>query len=1604
MRNLKLLLCMLVGLLTGNSVMAQDDVIDNYKVDFETAIETNGSKSGDTNRDFQVSSGWSHQVGVVYTGYNSTPTYVPYTYSTTGGVDNTGCLKAGAASVYDSWEEDYVNIFDYLVTPPVKGTVTLDFMKDASTGFVEFYTMVKDGDSWTVGSEITPTKSGTPNTSEYVTYTLPELSSFTYIGIRVSNGYIDNFTASQANFTLMPGLKVNDITPNTDQTLDADADGNFTVTFNTTVTNNGDIDLTTASENYSVSLYKYVAGGSTEKTDHVLLSTTNITEDLAKGSTSGTLTLTATLNTADYEAALTNGISFRIYENVSNTFKSTKTVKVVPFTPLLTLTTKSGNNTKTYTDGEEMNLGTSLSAISQEVKITNDGGAALQITGVTVPTGFTSTLTAQDVAAHESITFNIATDENAGAKEGDFVINSNAGNFTLKLKAVIAGADTYFVDFETDASTDGMIAETIEDGFYTYGWKTSNANDAGYPGNAKCAYMNTGSSAKAVGPFKLITPLLEATAGETFSFEAARYYENQGELKVYYSADRNNWTLLRTLSTEEGTAEEDQFSNESAPKYGKAFKRFTINNIPAGQWYVAFEAGNNKAVYLDNILGFKKVDVAHDVNVTAVIPENGTVNSTLKVAVTATNQLGTLESGSDYVAQFIMGDEVVKEIDGTTIAAKGKTNFNIEATPHTAGTFDSYVKFVFSDGYETSSAVSSVTVGEEAFTAEVVAGGEKDGQGYLAPFGTYDYKSETQSIYLPSDLPGLSAGSKIRSIAFRGHNNGSTITYDTQAWIGETTQTEFTDPYTPIDNSTLTKIFDGNYTPTVTATDSDYEDIIVFNLTTPYEYQGGNLVIAIRNVATAYNTKLGIDYRTITNVQSIRRSDDNADFDNMTWKPSSTSSYSSATKILPIAYLGIEAEAPTVSGTVTDKETSQPINGAEVTATAGDVVYSTTTNDQGEYTLAIMKNTLNYELKGVSEGYAPYKETINVASGSIENKNMELEIAKGLYIESSDIPTTGMVNNKLTATAKASNYTSDDFAAGSYTAKLYVNSEAVAEAEAVELASGASADFTFSYTPHAVGTFPAYIEFVQGENVAATESVEIVVSEERAGGEIQVGDSISRYVNAPFNVYYTYSASDIYYTPEMLEHFGVPVGGSITKIKYNMWATSAKDNVNVTLNAWVGTADGDANSFAGMTADEKTEAKETMTQVLMDKVYENVAAGATSSAPVLTEIEIDLSDNPIVYDGEHSVRVLFEKSSNLYVNNCYFAYDSNYKTTYLNQNDNTHAEALGTISSYNPYGTPVAFFTVEVGKQVTGTVTDAQTSEAIEGATVSVKSGDVLYTGTTDAEGKYEVTVKQVQLEDYVLVVEATDDYEIKTEEIGKIEDAITKDVALRKAAEISGTITSARDGSAVAGATVTLLDSEENTVETATTDDAGAYNFKVRVLDADYKLTVEADGFAGDEAEVANLTENTVKDFALETIAKQISGTVKDATTEAPLANVTLTLKEGDTEVATATTDADGKFELLIDDPSKAYTLEASLEDYNPTTVDVPALTDDTVLDDILLEPIVIDSINGINADMLKNAKIYDLSGRIVSIDGNISNLKRGEVYIINGKKVVLK
>lgn len=1357
--SLFVLLAAIVGVMPS---MAQ--VTSPYLVDFETPIETNTSRfgqPGDANRDFKVASGWSHVVEGAYYNY-SKQQFTPYTYhANKNGVDGSSCLQAGQQFGYDSYGDEYYDWHDILVTPLVSGTVTIDLKKSTSNGQVNFYIMTKNGETFERGRVLKSVTSSQLSSDEYTTITIGDLAESAYVGIHAQNVYMDNFTATSADLSLKPGLKVVSIEPNTAQSLAADENGNFTVTFDATVKNTGEIDLTAGTENYSLTLKKFSATD-----DHVTLVTVPIAEDLAVGATTTSpVTLTATLNTADYPAAATNGISFRVYENISNTFISSKNVTVVPYVPGIQVVV--GKNK--YESGAELYFGYSHDAINQEFVISNTGGAPLQITGVTLPDGYETDLAACTIQAQQSDTFHITLpNTQLGEKTGAMVIQSNAGDMTLNLRATIVGGDVYFVDFETDEAVDGMLVEQTGSGYSAYGWQTRKSNTLGYPNNS--FYASSSLPYSNPQPFKLITPLLEVQEGDVLSFEAGKGYSD-ALMAVYYSADRKTWTKVRSLSS---TAENeaDQFSNETAPNYGKALKQFKIANIPAGQWYVAFEHyanGDVKGdVVIDNIYGYKRVNVERDVVLTASSIANAAqVNYEMKASATVRNLKQEPIAANDYTARLYFGDMVQKELTATVLngpafGSYGMTTdndvtFDFSTTPHAAGSFQAYIQFEFTNGTKLTSDTVEVTVEGEVYSA-LKQVGEMTTTQSGNPVDYYYNKEKAVNVYSESELrdAGIMPGKKISKVAFKGYNTSKAVTAPTTLWLASleneeliNTGSSYSMKFPEADSiEALTPVFSGSVTLQKAGTSTEPENIFTIDLPTPYIYNGGNLAVMTFFDATTYIGS-GLNWCSGTTNAKLLSIAKKAD--------SNFGSYDSYSKTTyrPVVLLGVEAEPNTVSGTVTSAETGAALAGAVVKATCDDVLYSGTTDAEGNYSFAIMQDAKDYTLTTVAEGYFPQTETVSVKEGS-QTRNAALQQAKGLFIEESSVPTTGMQNIVLTATAKATNYTTADFAAGSYTAHLYWGNEVVAEAEAVALKKGETRDYTFTFTPHKADSLGAYIAFTQADNIASTDTTGLVVEEETLpGGELVIGDMSANdrnhfYIDGYNNDGKSTIFSDIVYTADQLKAFGLKPGSKVTHITFKGTASSKSMKLDVV--SWVGLSTGDITPGQP----DKT----TMTEV---RVYDPDADDLIETKN-LTSV-IDLSASPLRWDGTSNIRVYTEQQPTGPYNTIKYDYDDNYKTSYYNA-----TTAQGTILGY--------FTTAADALSVSGTVTDGELAIANAAVTLTSNDGDdVQYASTTDAEGQYSVSVIQAS-RTYVATVSAAG-YKEAAETVQFGEENLTKNFVL---------------------------------------------------------------------------------------------------------------------------------------------------------------------------------------------------------------------------------
>ena len=236
---------------------AGNAMADSYKVDFETTVDT-------SDHEFRVASGWSHIVDFFQGPIWIIPDeYVSYSFETNAGVDGSTALKIGSQTLTGK------ECNDLLVSPKLSGTVSI-MVKSASeaedqTAGIKFFVV----DNGTMGAEITPAEAPALTTDGYVKYVLPEQSGAN-IGIRGEYVYVDDFEAASAEIEQSRSMTVVSATLASDNDtysetvgwssktfINTDAEGNYTLSYDIELKNNGETTLTPGDEGYSISLYSY---------------------------------------------------------------------------------------------------------------------------------------------------------------------------------------------------------------------------------------------------------------------------------------------------------------------------------------------------------------------------------------------------------------------------------------------------------------------------------------------------------------------------------------------------------------------------------------------------------------------------------------------------------------------------------------------------------------------------------------------------------------------------------------------------------------------------------------------------------------------------------------------------------------------------------------------------------------------------------------------------------------------------------------------------------------------------------------------------------------------------------------------------------------------------------------------------------------------------------------------------------------------------------------------------------------------------------------------------------------------------------------------------
>lgn len=929
MKKLRLLCVAMAALLCGS---ASADVVNDYKVDFNTAISTSA-------HDFSVAVAWGHVVSS-YFDYDEYETYyATYTYQASAGIDGSGALEVAAQDAYGSgWSTGSTT--DLIVTPPITGASSIYVKKTKSSGTVKFYTVTKSGSTYTKGSQITLETTPALSTEEFVKVEIPAQDG-AYIGIYGSSVIFDDFEAAQAEIVANRTLKISKVTKET-TTVACDETNHFPVAMQATILNNGDVTLNPGDEGYSLSIANQSKG-------LVAVSTTPIEVSLAPGE-STTVDLVASVDYNTYP----DRNRYDVVENISGTNVFGGWWDVTPYKPILKV---RDNSNGIVNSGTALAFGMITEPVSKTYKIQNTGAAPMHIESVTLPEGFTSSVSGDTTIDSNgelewTITFNAS---EYGIYGGDIIlkITDIADDFVLPVTGTLLDSSKYFINFENNSMPDGVL------NLGGTSWKLFYIN---YTGNKVCLESTSYSPS-----YMFVLPLLKVEEGEKMSIDIAERSSNSFA-KIYYSADRSNWTLAKEVTA-------DDLIDPTGSSYSSRTYNFTtvvIDNIPAGNWYIAIESGYT---YVDNIYGFERVPVDNDVVLQSFsAPATAVVNYEMAISASVLNINNVAVAADSYTATLYVGDEAVATAAETPeIAANGTANFQFAFTPHSAGDVTTHFELAIGD-YKVTSDPASISVANETASKEFAVG-SKTGTSSNLPFTLNYCNSETECIYT-ADVLGLSSGAKIASLCVNGSKSAD-LTTKVTVYLQNTDDASTASSGTSLcDVSAMTKVYEGDYT-------FKKGETKLFNITfnEPFEYTGSNIRIVFVSEASSYSSASFDVFKDTSGHIAYRYADSGL----------SGKSFSTYVSNLPVLNLQIVSEPMMVSGRVV-KVDGTPVADANVALTSGNVLYSATTDAEGSYTATVFQADKTY--------------SATLTAGDVEKTKSEISFAEGNVVANFILPGT----------------------------------------------------------------------------------------------------------------------------------------------------------------------------------------------------------------------------------------------------------------------------------------------------------------------------------------------------------------------------------------------------------------------------------------------------------------------------------------------------------------------------------------------------------------------------------------------------------------------
>ena len=549
--------------------------------------------------------------------------------------------------------------------------------------------------------------------------------------------------------------------------------------------------------------------------------------------------------------------------------------------------------------------------------------------------------------------------------EDENVYNNTTSNFAIH---ILPQGTEYLADvnFETGELPPGWTQEYVNG---TNDWVVQSGGQSGNPAeahggdfNAAFLHSTTGNTTRLISPdFNLGT----ANNGTlNFWHAQAVWAGDQDELHIYYrNSPAAPWSLAESFTGD-------------TPNWTE--RNVTLPN-PSTTYSIAFEAvdGYGYGVCLDDIIIIGQPTVYDNDLSGQVISGAEIVNAgNSEIYQVLVKNVGDLPQSSYQVKLFKLGNEELTSITvnqtiqpGEIVAHDLQWNIPADEPPGTTQLYGAVE--LAGDENVNNDLTPSLTI--EIFPQGIIEVQVGDGTelNTRLPLCFEYLNSLTESIYLSSELNNLTGF--ISQITYYNNFVDNLQQQPVSVWLGETTLATLVDGWIPA--SQLTLVYDGtvNFPPG--------ENEININLTTPYYYEGDNLVVMVHRPMDT-NSYSFSDYFYLTETPAImdrtRYERDNV----MVLDPNAPPEGYSFEKFPNTKFTFYQGSMGDVSGYIYDED-DDPLEGATITIEQTQQIGYT--DETGMFFLG---NVLvgNYDFTASAFGYTP--QTLN--GEVLEGETLEL--------------------------------------------------------------------------------------------------------------------------------------------------------------------------------------------------------------------------------------------------------------------------------------------------------------------------------------------------------------------------------------------------------------------------------------------------------------------------------------------------------------------------------------------------------------------------------------------------------------------------------------